>query len=148
MPLDRPSALLPSLRGFLTFVISLSAGAALAIVILAASGLTRLPTPDPGAARDARFAALGRAYLPRLGKAYSSAWEDGAKALEAGKGVSAALEIVSQSWSANRTKLYDEMLTPELAKIVAESVKDSDVTPSERAAMAAAWRGLSLGLAR
>jgi hypothetical protein len=29
---------------------------------------------------------------------------------------------------------------------VAESVKDADLTPAERSAMAAAWRGLSSGL--
>jgi hypothetical protein len=40
------------------------------------------------------------------------------------------------------------VFTPEFSRIVAESTKDSDVTPAERAALAAAWRGLSLGLGK
>ena len=76
---------------------------------------------------------------PRHGKKEPSNWTTGG-------GISAALDTVSKTWSANRTKLYDHVLTPEFSKIVAESVKDADLTAAERSAMAAAWRGLSLGL--
>ena len=89
-----------------------------------------------------------RAYLPQLGQAYAAAWEEGAKQLEAGRDISAAIDAVAKSWSANRTQLYDHVLTPEFSKIVVESVKDSDVTPAERSAMVAAWRGLAVGLAK
>ena len=42
--------------------------------------------------------------------------------------------------------LFDQVITPQFAKIVSESVKDSEVTQAERAALAAAWRGLASGL--
>ena len=98
--------------------------------------------------RDPHFVALGKAYLPELGAAYAAAWEEGAKQLEAGGGISTAVDAVAKSWSSGRTQLYDHVLTPEFAKIVAESIKDTDVSADERAAMAAAWRGLALGLAK
>jgi len=88
----------------------------------------------------------GPAYLPQLGKAYAAAWDQGAKGLDSGPGISAALDTVAQTWTVNRTEIYDKLLTPELAKIVPESVKDSEVTSAERAAMAAPWRGFALGL--
>jgi hypothetical protein len=93
-----------------------------------------------------RFTDLGQLYLPQLGTAYASAWEDGAKDLDAGKEIPAALDTVAHAWTAARTELYGRVVTPELAKVVPEGVKDSDVTPAERAAMAAAWRGLARGL--
>ena len=103
---------------------------------------------QPRAAARSAVRPPGKAYLPQLGKAYAAAWEEGAKQLEAGQSITAALEAVSKTWSANRTQLYDHVFTPEFSRIVAESVKDADVTPAERAALAAAWRGLSLGLAK
>jgi len=106
------------------------------------------PVPSPSYPHNAEFVAIGRSYLPQLGQAYSAAWEEGAKQLEASGGVAASLDAVSKNWSLNRTQLYDRVLTPAFAKILPESVNDADVTPQERAAMAAAWRGLSLGLGK
>ena len=122
------------------------AGAALAIAVTAWTKIPSKPAPNPGPPHDPRFVLLGTAYLPQLGKAYAAAWEEGAKQLEAGQSITAALDTVSKSWSSSRTQLYDHVFTPEFSRIVAESVKDSDVTPAERAALASAWRGLSLGL--
>jgi hypothetical protein len=96
---------------------------------------------------DAAFIQLGRAYLPDLGKAYGAAWEDGAKLLEAGQPVSTAVGQVTTSWTTKRQALMDAQISPALAKVVPESTKDADVTSSERAALAAAWRGLARGLA-
>ena len=129
-------------------MLSRLAGAALAIAVSAWIKSPHKPVPNPGPPHDPRFVALGKAYLPQLGMAYAAAWEEGAKQLEAGKSITAALDAVSKTWSSNRTQLYDHVFTPEFSRIVAESVKDADVTPAERAALAAAWRGLSLGLAK
>ncbi len=98
--------------------------------------------------RDAQFAALGRAYLPQLAEAYASAWNDGASALDSGQPISAALDLVGKNWTSGRTALFDKVVAPEFAKIVPESVSDSDVTQQERTAMVAAWRGFAAGLAR
>ncbi len=97
---------------------------------------------------DVHFAALGRAYLPQLALAYSRAWDQGAVALDSGQPVSAALDLVAKNWTSGRTALFDKLVAPEFAKIVPESIKDSDVTPQERTALAAAWRGFAAGLTR
>jgi hypothetical protein len=146
MSLNQLWLLVPSRRTLVAVALSGALGAALAMFALARLATPNQPVPNPGQSRNPQFVAIGKAYLPQLGKAYAAAWDEGAKQLEAGGGISAALGAVSKTWSANRTKLYDQMLTPEFSKIVAESVKDADLTPAERSAMAAAWRGLSLGL--
>ncbi len=97
---------------------------------------------------DARFVALGRAYRPQLALAYAQAWNQGATALDSGQPVSAALELVVKNWTASRTALFNKLVAPEFAKIVPESIKDSDVTPQERAGLSAAWRGLAVGLTK
>jgi hypothetical protein len=148
MLLNRLFLLLPSRRTLLTILVSSVAGAALAIAVSAWIKLPNKPAPNPRPPHDPRFVTLGKVYLPQLGKAYATAWDEGAKQLEVGQSIAAALDTVSKTWSANRTQLYDQVFTPEFSRIVAESVKDSDVTPPERAALAAAWRGLSLGLAK
>src|SRR5262249_5445259 len=139
--------ILPSWRTLATIVVSSTLGGALALTV--AGWLAGHSCPDPNQPPvDPRFAVLGRAYLPRLGEAYAAAWEDGAKALDAGHPISAALDVVATAWTATRMTLYDKTMTPELAKILPESVQDADVTPVERSAMAAAWRGLARGLGK
>lgn len=96
---------------------------------------------------DGRFVTLGRAYLPQLAQAYARAWNGGANALDSGQPISAALDSVGKNWTSSRTALFDKVVAPELSKIVPESVSDSDITPQERAALAAAWRGFAVGLA-
>ena len=149
MLLTRLWSLFPSRRTLVTVALSSVLGGALAIGVsdwLAPSDGANGSPQSRRAGIDRRYVSLGRAYLPQLGKAYAAAWDQGAKALDSGQGISAALDAVAQSWTVNRTEVYDKLLTPELAKIVSESVKDSDVTPAERAALAAAWRGFARGL--
>ncbi len=136
---------IPCRRTLLTVALSSLLGGAVAIGVSARLGR---PAGPPAPAIDANFVHLGRAYLPGLGTAYAAAWEEGAKALDAGQPLSAAIAAVGKAWDANRTQLFDRMATPEFAKIVPESQKDADVTPQQRAAMAAAWRGFASGLGR
>ena len=136
-------AMIPSGRTLLTAALSSLLGGAVAIGVSAWLGQPAGPPPPP---HDPNFVRVGRAYLPGLGKAYAAAWEEGAKSLEAGQPLSAAIAAVGKAWDASRTQLFDRLATPEFAKIVPESQKDTDVTPAQRAAMAAAWRGLALGL--
>lgn len=102
-------------------------------------------TPSPGD-YDRRFVAVGKAYLSDLGPAYATAWEDGAKVLDAGQSIGMALDTVAKSWEANRKVAGNKRLTPELNKVVAESKPDSEVTSEDRAALAKAYRGLAKGL--
>lgn len=102
------------------------------------------PAPQP--ALDSRFVTLGQAYLPELGRAYATAWNEGAKALEAGQPVAAALKGIGQSWDSGRVQLFDRLIASELAKIVADGQPESEVTTANRQALARAWRGFALGL--
>ena len=95
---------------------------------------------------DASFVKIGKTYPKHLGKAYGEAWGDGADVLEGGKSIKDSLAVVSQSWDAARTKAFEAELTPAMAKIVAES--QTDLSPSERAAMVRAWRGLAKGMGK
>ena len=106
--------------------------------------ITSSPAPIP--AVDSRFITVGRAYLPELGRAYATAWNEGAKALESGQPVAAALKCVSQSWDSGRVQLFDRLIAPELFRIVADGQPESQVTTSSRQALARAWRGLASGL--
>ncbi len=146
MPASIASSL-PSGRTVLLMAIAafVGAGATFGGLFLTYYVKTRKPAPIPPP-YDARFAVMGKAYIPELAAAYAAAWDEGVKALEAGQSVSAAVETVAKAWTTNRTALYDKTLTPAFSKIVAQSVKDSDVTSAERAALIQAWRGLSIGL--
>jgi hypothetical protein len=148
MSFNRLLSLVPGRRAVATVLVSSVAGVALTIAVSTYVETSKKPAPNPGPPHDPRFVTLGKAYLPQLGKAYADAWDAGAKELDAGKGITVALDAVSKKWSSSRTELFDHLFTPEFSRIVAESVKDADVTPAERAALAAAWRGLSLGLAK
>ena len=147
MSILQRSSLLPSRCMVFTIVILSVLGGSLLLGV----SLWRRSPDEPFPARkpdhDPHFVTLGGAYIAQLGKAYASAWNKGANALDAGESISSAIETVAKSWSANRADLYDRFITPQFAKILPEGIRDEDVTPSERAAMAAAWRGFALGLA-
>lgn len=137
--------LVPSPHTLLTVGLSSLLGGAVALGVSARLGEHSGP---PGPPQDPRFVPIGRAYLPELGKAYAAAWQEGAKDLDAGEPISAAVAAVGKAWDASRSQLFDRMATPEFAKIIPESQKDAEVTPQQRAAMAAAWRGFAAGLGK
>ncbi|WP_165221847.1 hypothetical protein [Aquisphaera insulae] len=97
-------------------------------------------------ALDPRFVAIGRSYVPELGEAYSAAWEDGAKALEAGQGIGEALKVVGRSWEQGRAKLFDRLVTPELSKVIPDGKAESEIEDGDKEAMVRAWRGLAGGM--
>lgn len=137
--------LVPSPRTLLTVGLSSLLGGAVAIGVSLHLGA---PGGPPGPPQDPHFVPIGRAYLPELGRAYAAAWEEGAKGLDSGQPVSAAVAAVGRAWDANRARLFDRMATPDFARIIPESQKDDDTTPQQRAAMAAAWRGFAAGLGK
>jgi hypothetical protein len=139
-------AVVPSRRTLFTIVISSLLGGALALGISTWLRSPSGPTPSPQPPHDPHFVSIGQSYITALGKSYASAWDEGAKGLDTGQDLSAALDAVAKAWSTNRTQLFDQMVTPEFGKLIPEMTKDADVTPQERAAMAAAWRGFALGL--
>ncbi|MGC1719643.1 MAG: hypothetical protein WA746_11705 [Isosphaeraceae bacterium] len=74
--------------------------------------------PAPPPLLDVRFIPLGKTYLPELSRAYAAAWNEGAKALESGQPVTAALKSVRQSWDSGQVQLFDRLVTPEFSKFV------------------------------
>jgi hypothetical protein len=108
-------------------------------------GLARDALP-PTLTVDARFTAIGKDYAPKLAAAYAAAWTAGAFELGDGSSPPAALGVVASTWATKRADLFDAVIKPELSKIVPEDTPDADVTPAERAALAAAFRGLAAGL--
>ena len=146
MSINRVWAAIPTRRTLLTVVLSSLLGGILAIGISTWLRSPGGPRPTPIPPYDPHFVALGRAYLPELGKAYAAAWDEGAKGLEAGQDLSKGLDAVAKAWGTNRTKVFDQIATPEFRKVIAETKKDTDIAPQERAAMAAAWRGFAIGL--
>lgn len=95
---------------------------------------------------EPRFVALGKVYLPQLGKAYASAWVQGAGVLESGQPVDKALQSVSAGWDAGRKSLFDRLVTPELVKIAPEEQDISALTPAQREQLVRAFRGFAVGL--
>jgi hypothetical protein len=140
------SSLLPSRRMVFIIVISSALGG---LVVLEVSRWVQShgeSVPSSKRRYDPRFVNLGRAYLPQLGNAYATAWNEGARELDSGANVSDAINTVAKHWSEGRTYLYDKIITPEFDKILPDNGQHENITPAERAAMAAAWRGFALGL--
>lgn len=102
----------------------------------------------PRGPADPRFVAVGRAYAGQLGKAYASAIVAGAADLDSGKPISDAIKAIGQGWDRNRQVLFDQLIAPELDKVIPEGTKDAEVTASERASLIAALRGLAEGLSK
>jgi hypothetical protein len=140
--------MIPSRRTIVTVVVSIVVGGVMAIGASTWLAPSSGPASGPQPPYDPRFVPVGRAYLTELGKAYAEAWDEGAKDLEAGQGLAPALAAVAKAWEQNRVQLFDRMVTPEFDRLIPETKKETEVTPQERAAMAAAWRGFALGLAR
>ncbi len=66
------------------------------------------------------------------------AWKEGAKALESGQPVTAALKSVGQSWDSGQVQLFDRLVTPEFSKFVAENQPEAEARPTDLAALARA----------
>jgi hypothetical protein len=142
------SRLLPG-KTILLIVLSGTAGAGLTVTapsIIAWLGGGSHPSPPAPPVFDARFIPLGKAYGPELGRAYAAAWNEGAKALEAGQPVAASLKTVSDAWDTARVQLFDKLVTPEFSKIIPEGQADADALLVNRMALARAWRGFAIGL--
>ena len=85
---------------------------------------------------DVRFIPLGKTYLPELSRVYATAWNEGAKALESGQPVTAALKSVGQSRDSGQVQLFDRLVTPEFSKFVAENQPEAEAKPTDLAALA------------
>jgi hypothetical protein len=124
-------------RGFKAAAPAIVVAGAIAAAVAVWRAREGAKPPDP-------FLILGRSYVSSLGEVYAGAWLEGASALDSGKPVADALGVVASSWQAGRVALFDKTATPAFARIVAEN--KADVSPQDKAALAAAWRSFAAGL--
>ncbi len=92
------------------------------------------------------YASVGRRYCVELGKVYAHAYNAGADNLDSGADPSAAIDGVAKSLDAGRVSAYEQIVTPEFAKALPEGKSGKDVTPTERRALAQAWREFAKGM--
>jgi hypothetical protein len=146
--LARVKASLPSRKTVLSLAFAGAFGAGLATSVSSCvpSRIHPNPNPNPTPAPTTDWNAVGKAYLPALGSAYASAWEQGAAGLEAGQGIDVSLGVVASQWASGRTKLFGELVAPEFEKVIPEGTADADISPVQRAALAEAWRAFAASL--
>lgn len=119
------------------------------VVCLAAGlwiGGFQLGRPDLSAPADPAFVPIARAYSAVILDSYAAAWTVAADQVTAGKPVVEALAGVRPAWEAARTPEYKAKVAPMFAAIVPENALDSEITVTQRAALAAAFRGFAKGL--
>ena len=115
-----------------------------ALVFVLHSGIN--PGPNPNSDYDAAFESVGQQYAASLPEACGAAWVAGARDLDRGSTVSASLLHVAKLWDEARKASFNELVAPKLAEIVPEASTEKEVSPAQRRALAAAWRGFAAGL--
>jgi hypothetical protein len=127
-----------------TFLLSVVFALVVALVFVIHSGGGSNPRPDSD--YDAAFESVGQEYASSLPEACGSAWVAGARDLDRGSTVSASLLHVAKLWDEARKASFNELVAPKLAEIVPEASAEKEISPAQRRALAAAWRGFAAGL--
>jgi hypothetical protein len=127
-----------------TFLFSLVVALVIALVIVLRAGGGSSPRPDYNF--DKAFVDLGAEYGATMPEAYAGAWVAGARSLDRGSTVSASLLHVAKLWDAARKKAFDEEVSPRFNEVLPEKTPEKEIEPSQRRALAAAWRGFAAGL--
>jgi len=102
--------------------------------------------PDLSPPVDASFVPIARAYSEVVLDSYASAWAAAADEVAAGQPVAEALLRIRPNWDAARTPEYKAKVSPAFNAIVPEGTPDAEITPIQRAALAAAFRGFAKGV--
>jgi hypothetical protein len=100
--------------------------------------------PSAPAATD--FVAIGKAYGKQLGPSYAPAWKSYADDIRAGKKFADSHKAFAEAWKASREAIYKKFIVPELKKLLPDGTPEEQVTPAQRAALAAAADDLAKGL--
>lgn len=95
---------------------------------------------------DEAFVKTGESYGAHLSPTCGAAWSEAADLLDAGQPYSVAIAHAASSWTAGRQQLFDQLVSPDLTRIVAEGTKDADVTAAQRVKASSAFRGFGRGL--
>jgi hypothetical protein len=125
-------------------IMAVTALAGLAMIIAAVVYFGgRWPAPSPVAVD---FKALGQEYAKALGPSYAPAWKGYAADLRAGKPMADATKAANDLWAKNRDAIFKAKLQPALSGVIPDGTADDKITPTQRAAMAAAAEDLAEGL--
>lgn len=106
----------------------------------------REPT-GPVAPYDRALVPIGRAYAGIVLSTYATAWNQAADGIATGKPVADSLAALKTAWEAERAKQYQATVSPSFWAIVPENAAEASITPAQRAALAAAFRGFAKGVA-
>lgn len=102
--------------------------------------------PSPSGPTGTDFVKLGQAYVKPLAQSYAPAWQGYAADIRNGKTMTEATKNMAVAWDANRAAIYGKMIAPELEKILPSTQTEAQITPAQKAAMAAAAEALAKGL--
>jgi hypothetical protein len=134
-----PSRLRPALTAALPWVLLVVLGVGFVV------GRGKVPTPPvPPPPPEAKFVALGKAFLADLKAAQAAGWRKGAEALRGGKGVKDAEDATRAALLARLEADFEAKVGPALQAILPEDQELAD--PAKRAALAAALEDLANGL--
>lgn len=129
----------------LTVALSQLGSVACLVAMFWLSGFGR-DRPDFQPPVDTSFVPIARAYSGVILDSYASAWSTAAEEVAAGQPVAEVLARIRPNWETARTPDYKAKVSPAFAAIVPEGTPHEQVTPAQRAALAAAFRGFAKGL--
>ena len=87
---------------------------------------------------------LGKSYGPVLLTTYADGWIAAANALEQGKSVAEAQEILQSTWKAERIKAFRARVQPQMGAVLSEGTEPA--SPAQRALVVRFWRNFAAGL--
>jgi hypothetical protein len=89
-------------------------------------------------------AALGKAYAPVLAETYADAWIAAAEAIEQGRSVAEAQQVLQKTWTDARVEAFRAQIQPAFSRVLPEGTEPADEV--SRTNVAAFWRAFARGL--
>ena len=117
------------------------------LLIAGASVVQDRLTNDHAAAASPRVinaAALGKSYRFMLATTYADGWVAAAKALEDGKTIQEAQQMLQDTWKKSRNETFRTQLRPSFTKILPEGTEPASA--EQRTRVATFWRSFAAGL--
>ena len=117
------------------------------LLIVGASIVQDRLTNDHAAAaspREINAVALGKSYRFMLASTYAEGWVAAAKALEDGKTIQEAQQVLQDTWKEARNEAFRTRLRPSFTKILPEGTEP--VSAEQRTRVATFWRSFAAGL--
>ena len=93
---------------------------------------------------SAGVVALGKSYGPVLLTAYADGWIAAANALEQGKTVAEAQDLLQSTWKQERIKAFRARVQPQMELVLAEGTEPA--SSAQRSQVAKFWRNFAAGL--